>query len=118
MKLFFLIAGVFNLLVVAGFLIFMDVALPMIGLEVNNSSIVFAHLFLTMVGLFGLAYFCVAFNPLRYKELMLFGALSKILLVIVVMLDVYIGLVNWKILLILVADLIFALMFLRFYLSR
>ena len=95
----------------------MDVALPVVGLEVNNSSTVFLHLFLAMVGLFGVAYLCIAINPIRFRELMLFGALSKILLVMVVVLDVYIGLVNWKILLILVADLMFALMFLRFYQS-
>ncbi len=118
MKLIFAVAGAFNLLVVAGFLLFMDVALPVVGLEVNNSSTVFLHLFLTMVALFGVAYFCIAINPVRFRELMLFGALSKILLVMVVVLDVYIGLVNRKILLILLADLAFALAFLHFYRSR
>lgn len=115
MKTFFLIAAAFNFFVVFLFLFFMDGLFPIFELEVNNSSITFMHLFLALVLLFGVAYLTIAFDPVRFRELILFGALSKLILVLVGTLDVVLGYVSWPIVIPLVGDIVFALAFLKVY---
>ncbi len=70
---------------------------------------------MAVVGLFGIAYYKIAFQPERFRELILFGAQAKLILVATGVLCVLLGLVLWRILIPLAADLLFAVIFINYY---
>ena len=115
MKVFFTVSAVFNFAVVLLFVLGQSLLFPLFGLEPNNSAINFMYFLMSVVGLFGVAYYRIANQPERYRELILFGAQAKLVLAATGVLNVVIGLVLWPILIPLAADVVFAAIFIKYY---
>ena len=70
---------------------------------------------MALVALFGFAYYKIAVDPVRYSELILFGAQAKLVLVLTGLVCVVQGLALWPLLIPFAADLVFGLIFVRIY---
>jgi hypothetical protein len=73
------------------------------------------QLFAVLVLAFGIGYFWIARDPVKNRQIILLGALAKIMLVLFVGFQVITGIASWQLLIPVSADLIYAVLFVLAY---
>ena len=76
------IAAALNFLVAAGLLVFRPQLALLLGLDpIVGTNLVLVNLAGTMIGLFGYGYFRIAWDPARFRPLIQYSAIGKLLAV-------------------------------------
>jgi hypothetical protein len=108
-------AAIFNLSVAAALLLLRSWLMPILNLDpIEGSNAVMLNLTACFVGLFGYAFALVASDPLKYKPFIQLGAIGKMLAVAWVLAPWFMGKVPAALPVFIVADLIYALLFIAF----
>jgi hypothetical protein len=112
----FVTAACFNWVV--GLFIFADYPLAARLLEFSGPPTVWVHLVAATVVLFGIAYGLVAKEPQRYRPFVGLGAAGKLTFAAIIYYHWLAGDAPMRLALLVTVDVIFALLFLRYLLSR
>jgi hypothetical protein len=108
-------AGLFNIAVGAALVFARTWLMPMLQLDpITGTNLVFANLTGMFVMLFGYAYLRIAGDPAAYRPYIHLGAAGKLLAVVCVTVPWWMGAVSATLPLLVMADLVFALLFLDF----
>jgi hypothetical protein len=108
-------AAVFNLAVAGSLLLLRPWLAPLLKLDpIEGSNFVTLNLTACFVGLFGYAFALVASDPLKYRPLIRLGAIGKLLAVACVMGPWLMRIIPATLPAFIVADLIYALLFIAF----
>lgn len=111
----FLSAAWFNLLVGLPVLVAMDPVARLIGLELTPTATLFIQITMGVVVVFGLAYWMVARDPLRYRPYIPLGMSLKLLVVLLIQGHWLAGNIAWPLPVLACGDILFALLFWRYY---
>ena len=109
----FLVGAIFNWLVGLGLAFAATALLGIFGVSPLPTEPLFLQLFAWLVVAFGVAYFWVYRDPAGNRKLIQLGIIAKLGVVIVCLINVFMGNVNWQIMLVAGADLVFAILFWR-----
>ncbi len=110
-KLMFTLAAWFNWLIAASFIFATNWTLNLWGISPVPESPVYLHFFGILVFMFGVGYFWISRDPVANRPLIKLGAIGKLLLVGVGVIDVLLGFVSWQVLMPLSFDLLFSVLF-------
>ena len=107
----FLSAACFNWLVAIALVVDIDLLFGIFGVAPVPTEELFLHFFATVVFVFGIAYYWIANDVIANQALIRVGAIAKMVLVCVGIIDVALGIVSWQILILLSVDLVYSLLF-------
>jgi len=106
------IAAVFNILVAAALLFAQPWLAPRLGLDpISGTNLVLVNFAGTMIGLFGYGYFRIARDPARFRPLIHYSAIGKLLAVGAAVWPWLAGAIGATIPLIMSGDIVLALLF-------
>lgn len=111
MRNLFLSAAWFNWLVALLFMIDVEMAFSFFGISPLPSEPLFVHFFSAVVFSFGIGYYWISRDFLANQPIVKLGALAKLILVVVGLVDCLLGLVSWHIMILLMVDLIYSILF-------
>ena len=112
-KRLFIVAAIFNFSVAVMLGGFQSIFLPILGMEpLDNTA--FLHLFMALVFVYGLGYYWVACNPETNRDIIRMGIIGKLLVVVILLVHAFWGNVSWGFAAVGSADLVFAILFIRF----
>jgi hypothetical protein len=109
----FLSAACFNWLVAVALVVNVGLLFGVFHVEPVPENRLFVHFFSALVFSFGIGYYWIANDILANRPLIHIGAVGKLVLVCVGVLDVALGIVSWQILILLSVDLVYSLLFFK-----
>lgn len=107
----FICAALFNLLAGLPLLLVPGPAAELLGLSLNPTALLFIHIAMGLVVLFGGVYWLIARDPVRYRPFISLGVVLKTLVVVVILSHWLAGTINGRLPALAAGDLIFALLF-------
>jgi hypothetical protein len=112
----FVSAAGFNLLAGLPFLVAMDPVAATMGLQLNVAATLFAQITMGLVVVFGWVYWMISRDPVRYRPWILLGIILKIVVVVVIYGHWLLGNIPWPLPALASGDVLYAALFLRYYL--
>jgi hypothetical protein len=109
----FLVAAAFNWLVAVALVLPGDAAWRLVGMARPDETL-FVHLFAALVGVFGLAYLWVGFDPSGKRALVLIAVIGKLCVFPIVLAHHLAGSVPMSLVVAGAGDVVFAVLFLAF----
>ena len=116
MKSLFLSAAWFNWVVALLLVFYSEVLFTFLGVSPLPTEPLFVHFFVCVIFSFGIGYYWISQDFDGNQPIVKLGALAKMILVLVGLMDCTLGLVSWQIMMLLVVDLIYSLLFYFSYL--
>lgn len=113
----FIVAALFNVLAGLPFLVALQPVAALMGLQITTSSTLFIHLTMGMVVIFGWVYWMIARDPVRWRPYILLGIILKLFVVVVIHSHWLAGNIAWPLPTLACGDILFALLFWRYYQS-
>ena len=112
----FRLAAFFNFAVAILLGLFQENILPWLGMEplVNE---VFLHLFLGLVFIFGIGYYCISLDAEKNRSIIWLGFWAKSLVVLLLLIHALQGNIPWRLASLGLVDLWYAVQFMRFLLT-
>ena len=107
----FIPAALFNLLAGLPFLLAPGPVSALLGLPLNPTALLFMHLTMSLVVLFGGVYWLIARDPVAYRPYISLGIVLKVLVVVVIYGHWLAGNINGRLPALVFGDVIFALLF-------
>jgi len=111
----FLSAAWFNILVGLSFIVAMNTVAGLTGLQINPTAAMFMQITAGLIVAFGIAYGLVARDPVRYRPYIPFGALLKVMVVVIIWGHWLAGNISWLLPALAAVDAIYAVLFWRYY---
>jgi len=111
----FLSAAWFNILVGLSFIVAMNTVAELTGLQINPTAAMFIQITAGLIVAFGIAYALVARDPVRYRLYVPFGALLKVMVVVIIWGHWLAGNIPWLLPALATVDAIYAALFWRYY---
>ena len=111
----FISAACFNLLAGLPLLVAMRPVAGLMGLEITPTSTLFIQITMGVVLVFGLAYWMIARDPVRYRPYIPLAIGLKVLVVVVIHGHWLAGNLAWPLALLASGDIVYALLFWRYY---
>ncbi len=107
----FISAAWFNWLVGVALLVSVDGVFSVFHIRPVPDQLLFVHFFSVLVIAFGFAYYWISRDIAVNRPLIHIGAVGKLMLVGIGVVDVMLGIVSWQILFLLSVDLVYAVLF-------
>jgi hypothetical protein len=111
----FIPAALFNLLAGLPMLVATRPIAELLGLEVTPTATLFMQITMGVVVVFAWAYWMIARDPVRYRPYIVLGLLLKIMVVAVIFAHWLAGNIAWPLPALASGDILFALLFWRYY---
>ncbi|MFX0139772.1 MAG: hypothetical protein ACFFDN_39395 [Candidatus Hodarchaeota archaeon] len=118
-KYMFLIGAIWNLVIGLMFIALsplVDILVPMFGMEVPP-SLIFYHSFFGIVTVFGIGYYLVARDITKNHGIVMLGTIMKFYAFVLYLIYFILGYSNFLPILFVIVDLIFACLFVEFFIS-
>lgn len=87
----------------------------LLGLQINPTALVFIHIIAAVIVVFGGAYWMIARDPVRFRPYIALGIILKVVLVVIICAHWFAGSIPWPLPALAAADVIFAVLFWRYY---
>lgn len=111
----FISAAWFNILAGLPLLVAMGPVAGLMGLQLNPTAVLFIHITAGLIVVFGGVYWMIARDPVRYRPYIPLGIILKIFFVVVVYGHWLSGSVSWPLPALAFVDVIYAVLFWRYY---
>ena len=111
----FIPAAIFNWSVAGGLLFLSDLTGPLLQLDPSGcSNLALRDMCMALVAAFGIAYWRIAFDPLRFRPYIELGIVGKALVVLVIYGHWLTGHIGWQLPAVAFGDVLFAVLFVNF----
>ena len=114
-RLLFRSGAIFNILAGLSFLLAPGPMSTLMGFELNPVASMFAQVVFGLVVAFGVAYWMIARDPVRYRPYIMLGLLLKVMVVVIFFGHWLVGNIPWPLPTLAIGDIIFALLFWNYY---
>lgn len=116
-RVLFYSAACFNVLAGLPFLLAPGPVAELMGMTLNPTAMLFMHITMGLVVMFGWVYWMIGRDPVRYRPYILLGIVLKILVVAVIYGHWLAGDIPWPLPALASGDILYALLFWRYYRS-